>query len=57
MVNASNSAKRKATYSRECEEAFSSTSKLAEELEQHVDVLLLEQDVRLSQYTGSQTSQ
>ena len=54
MVNASNSAQREATASGDCEEDFSSTSKLAEELEQNVDVLLLDQDVRQSQYAGSQ---
>ena len=32
----------------------SSTSSSAEELEQNVDVLLLDQDVRQSQYAGSQ---
>ena len=54
MVNASNSAQRKATSSGDCEEEFSYTSKLAEELEQNVDVLLLDQGVRQSQYAGSQ---
>ena len=54
MVNASNSAQRKAASSGDCEEEFSYTSKLAEELEQNVDVLLLDQGVRQSQYAGSQ---
>ena len=54
MVNASNSAQRKATSSGDCEEEFSSSSSLAEELEQNFDVLLLDQDVCRSQYAGSQ---
>ena len=40
MVNVSNAAQRKATSSSSCEEASST-----EELEQHVDVLLLDQDL------------
>ena len=44
MVNASNSAQRQAT-STTCNDAFSSASKVAEELEQNVDMLLLDQDV------------
>ena len=53
MVNASNSAQRQAT-STTCNDAFSSASKVAEELEQNFDVLLLDQDVCQSQYAGSQ---
>ena len=44
MVNASNSAQRKA--SGDCEKEFLSSSSLAEELEQNFDVLLLDQDLR-----------
>ena len=45
MVNVSNANQREATSSSKCEEAFSSASKLAEELEQNVNDLLLDQDV------------
>ena len=45
MVNVSNVNQREATSSSKCEEAFSSASKLAEELEQNVNDLLLDQDV------------
>lgn len=50
MVNASNSAQRQATSSTNFDDAFSSASKLAEELQQNVDVLLLNQDVCKSHY-------
>ena len=52
-VNASHSVQRKATSSDDYEEEFSSTSRLAEELEQIADALLLDLDVRQSQYAGS----
>ena len=45
MVNESNSAQRQATSSTNCNDAFSSASNLAEELEQNIDVLLLDQHV------------
>ena len=55
MVNVSNVNQREATSSSKCEEAFSSASKLAEELKQSVDVLFLDQDVCRSHYTGNQS--
>ena len=56
MINVSNAAQRKTASSSSCERASSSTSKLAEELEQYVGVLLLDQDVYQSQhqYAGDQ---
>ena len=54
MVNASNSAERKATSSGNCEKGFLLSSSPAEELEQSVDVSLLDQDVCQSQYADSQ---
>ena len=52
MVNASNAAQRKAAFSISCEEASSLTYESAQELGKHVDVLLFDQDVCQSQYTG-----
>ena len=59
MVNASTYLCSVASYihhllTTNCDDAFSSASELAEELEQNVDVLLLDQDMRQSQYAGSQ---
>ena len=41
---------RSSTTPTSCDDAFSSASKLAEELEQNVDVMLLDQDVCQSHY-------
>ena len=55
MVKASKSAQRQATSSTNCDDTLSSTSKLAEELEQNVDVLLIDQDVCQPHYADNQS--
>jgi len=55
MVNSSNSAKRHATSSTNCDNAFSLASKSAEELEQNVDMLSLDQHMYQSYYAARQS--
>ena len=57
MVTASNSAQRQTTSSTSTtsDDTFSSASKLVKELEQNIDVLLLDQDVRQSNHTRDQS--
>ena len=53
--NASNSAQRQAASTTNCDDEFSSASKLAEELEQNIDVLRLDQDLCQSHYADNQS--
>ena len=54
MIDASNEQQRRASASIHCEDLFSSATPYAEELEQNIDFLIHDQDVRHCHFAGDQ---